>query len=532
MALPTDRWRSLIETVCADTPPVPADVLEAMVIVESSGDPNARSASNAIGLGQIIPKWHRDLIATVAIEIAGKMTSYEAALLNPDVNLRVAARHLHWCHSACGSWETAVAKYHSGQCHPPTDFVDGQGTSTVYHLVKFRDALQQVRSDRNQNGESTMPTVAEARKGRKVMFEMGHRNFTGGGAYREKSWTPKPVWMLRDELIRRGYPDPVVFVNERDDGGTDPNMLGGHLDLVGQNAVRVDRERGPFMLYLSWHYDGTGYAPGLHVIPPGSHENRHLRAAGNGGRYDGELLSGNGLDLKMARVIGQHVAAKTHGLGLRTRGVIEPGIMAEWQTGVGGNGWRLSELHETLPIRGHCVRLVLECGSIASTSNGPWMWDEDNLRDYVLAIADAIDEYAGIEEPAENPEVPDVPPAPDPGVDDPDYADPAPWPSDLDITEFEIAPGTDAPQRTSKVLQDGTVVVAVNDMLRAIRDTPRLSRGYQGAPQSGPMIEEHEVFPAIIWFRNPNGWACYGTTWRTRVAAEDCEIISDRVDNA
>lgn len=145
MPLPTAKWRPLIADACAYAGIADPATLEAMVLVESGGDPNARSASNAIGLGQIMPRWHRMLIKRVQaeLEVAG---SHEHALFDPQVNLYVAARHLAWCIRSCGSVDRGVARYHSGQCDPPADFVDGQGTSTTYHVEKFVTALADVRA--------------------------------------------------------------------------------------------------------------------------------------------------------------------------------------------------------------------------------------------------------------------------------------------------------------------------------------------------------------------------------------------------
>lgn len=148
MTLSTARWRPLIDVVAAEAPPLPADVLEAMILVESNGDPNARSASDARGLGQIIYRWHTALVDRIATEL--HVEPGPDALYNPAVNLDVTALHLRWCFISDGSqsWERAIRKYHSGTADPPADFEDGQGTSSDQHIAKYRAALVAVRADR------------------------------------------------------------------------------------------------------------------------------------------------------------------------------------------------------------------------------------------------------------------------------------------------------------------------------------------------------------------------------------------------
>ena len=154
MTLPTERWRTLMDRVAAEHPPLPTDVFEAMIFVESGGDPNAKSASNAIGLTQIIAKWHEALIDRVALAL-GK-TGGEQALYEPEINLRVGASHLVWCYTSDGSksWERAIRKYFTGSADPPPGFEDGQGTTPDQHIAKLRKALEQVRVDRGVEQET------------------------------------------------------------------------------------------------------------------------------------------------------------------------------------------------------------------------------------------------------------------------------------------------------------------------------------------------------------------------------------------
>lgn len=156
MDLPQHPYRPLIERVCQRYPPVPPNVLEAVVWVESGFDPRARSASDARGLAQIIPRIHGPTLGVkVADELGVPLT--DDLWYDPEFSLRAGARHLAWLSTADAtpSWERAVRAYHSGAYDPPAGFVDGQGTSSDQHIEKFRQALAAVQAAR---GGSPMPT--------------------------------------------------------------------------------------------------------------------------------------------------------------------------------------------------------------------------------------------------------------------------------------------------------------------------------------------------------------------------------------
>lgn len=161
MALETKQWRQQIERICELFPPLPPDILEAVVLTESGGNPNAESVSNAIGLGQIIYRWHSNLVDRTAAEL-GK-TGGEQALYDPEVNLRVAAAYLRYCYTSDGSqsYERAVRKYHSGSASPPPGFVDGGGTSSDQHITKYLANLQRVREDRASAPPSPAPIPSQ-----------------------------------------------------------------------------------------------------------------------------------------------------------------------------------------------------------------------------------------------------------------------------------------------------------------------------------------------------------------------------------
>lgn len=157
MSIPDHPYRPLIEKVSAETPPVPPDVLEAMMIVESGGDPKARSKSDARGLLQLIPRWHASGVGVTVARWLGKPLT-DDIWYDPQFNVRAGALHLRWCYTSDGSrsWERAVRKYHSGSADPPSGFVDGQGTSSDQHITKFRAALADVQKARGTKEDTDM----------------------------------------------------------------------------------------------------------------------------------------------------------------------------------------------------------------------------------------------------------------------------------------------------------------------------------------------------------------------------------------
>ncbi|MGC4191316.1 MAG: hypothetical protein QM589_09135 [Thermomicrobiales bacterium] len=80
----------------------------------------------------------------------------------------------------------------------------------------------------------------------------------------------------------------------------------------------------------------------------------------------GDDWASNTLDRRYAAAIARHIARET-GLPVRTRNVVEPGVMSERQTHVGADlGWRLAMFGYMAPARATMARLVIECGNIVS----------------------------------------------------------------------------------------------------------------------------------------------------------------------
>lgn len=400
MPLPTDRWRSLIEAICADTPPVPPDILEAMVIVESNGDPNARSASNAIGLGQIIPRWHGDTIFQVAHELSMAFSSAGDALLDPELNLRVAARHLRWCETACGSWETAVAKYHSGQCHPPADFVDGQGTSTVYHLVKFRAALQDVRDTRATTQETTTMTPY-------ILNVSGHRSTGDEGNPAERARTDELASTYTDVFRDAGFESDWW---QRDlDTDRDRDMTVGDLDTVALGVARVLDERAtshPDQLAIMFDHHYNGGHSVVHAIVA---DNIGLVTGYPQGRNGTDTAANNTLDVRMGQAIAEAVVDAT-GLGLYSGWRLgKPGVMSERDTGVAIQfSARLAMLSASAPSRMTAARFVLEHAGYNDAETKQTGF-ERRCAEAALKAVIAVMDLGDVETTVPKPEVPTTP---------------------------------------------------------------------------------------------------------------------------
>lgn len=159
--IPDHPYRPMIDEV-ATRRGIPADLFEAMIMVESNFNPNARSASDALGLGQIIYRIHKPYVDKMGWDLYG-LPENESALFHPALNLEYSAAHLVYCYVSDGSqsWERGVRKYHSGSADPSDDFVDGQGTSSDAHIDKLRIALARVRTDRQ--GEAPVAVKFEKR---------------------------------------------------------------------------------------------------------------------------------------------------------------------------------------------------------------------------------------------------------------------------------------------------------------------------------------------------------------------------------
>lgn len=200
------------------------------------------------------------------------------------------------------------------------------------------------------------PVTAVRPQPLRILIVQGHRN-TSGGDPREAARTPAIANAITAALNAAGH-DAACLQN--DDGSAD-NWFAGSLDAVGREIDARHRRR-PIDLMLDVHFEGDpAHTRGVFTIVPDGDGLQTLTA------YSGsDALAANTLDHAMGRAIARAVALHT-GLPLRTRGVVEPGVMSERQTHVGGDlGWRLAMFGYTAPSRQRMVRLIIECGNIQS----------------------------------------------------------------------------------------------------------------------------------------------------------------------
>ena len=77
---------------------------------------------------------------------------------------------------------------------------------------------------------------------------------------------------------------------------------------------------------------------------------------------------------------------------------------------------------------------------------------------------------------------------------------------------------------------DGSTFVHVEGIVKAIRDTPRLQFGFEGAPEVGSNIKAGEEFRVEWIFRSDDNRWYYYTPWATRVLVADTERIEEDVE--
>ncbi len=96
---------------------VPVSLFLAQIKQESGFNPRARSGAGAVGIAQIVPKWHPGVDAT-----------------NPIASLDYAAKYMATLHGKYGSWAPALSVYNSGNPNAYKDpsFAGGQ----TYNYVK------------------------------------------------------------------------------------------------------------------------------------------------------------------------------------------------------------------------------------------------------------------------------------------------------------------------------------------------------------------------------------------------------------
>ena len=226
----------------------------------------------------------------------------------------------------------------------------------------------------------------------RIVVTQGHRN-TSGGNPAETARTPAIANAVTDALVKVGH-EAVCLQN---DDGTRDNWFGGSLDAVARKVMTYHRQR-PVDLLLDIHIEGDpANTPGVFVIVPDGTGLKTRTPFTGQDRADKDSR-----DYRIGRTIA-HAVARSTGLALRKRTVLEPGVMSERSTHVGADlGWRLAMFGYTAPARDRMARIVLECGNLGADAriiNGP---------DFAARVAAGV--VAALGEAAEPDPTPDYPP--------------------------------------------------------------------------------------------------------------------------
>jgi hypothetical protein len=189
-----------------------------------------------------------------------------------------------------------------------------------------------------------------------IVVIQGHRN-TSGGNPDEAKRTPAIANAITAALNRAGH--NASCLQQAD--GTADNWFAGPLDAVARRVVTLHHQQ-PLDLMLDIHLESDpANTPGVFaIIPDGDGLQTLTPYAGT------DSAASNGRDRAFAVAVANAISRET-GLMVRTRNVIEPGVMSEKQNHVGADlGWRLAMFAYTAPIRDRTVRLMIECGNIVA----------------------------------------------------------------------------------------------------------------------------------------------------------------------
>lgn len=222
---------------------------------------------------------------------------------------------------------------------------------------------------------------------KKIVLSMGHRNLTRGGAAGEIDWTDDMVRDLAAEFRARGA---EVYIVQEYDGDGDPNFTYQGLGAIGGIVEAIDQKHGPVDAYLSIHYEG-GPVRGFFAI---ASDAGGLRSGATGQPVTHDSWESNPLDVKVGTAIARRIG-KTNTVPVRA-GLKGEGVMSERQTGVGYDNWRLAELQESIGIKDHGVRLILEFGNRQSPADYAYLSNRNWCRNVAAkAVADGLEDVLG-----------------------------------------------------------------------------------------------------------------------------------------
>lgn len=157
----TSKWRGMIEQV-ANEVGIDADVIQAIMMLESDGNEKSTSPAGAIGLMQVMP-FH--------------FGAADGDPYNPGVNIRKGAQILRDNFARYGSWDKAAAAYlgaidANGNI---TNDKDAYGTNGFTYVQKFNSNLNRIKSAPRGNAGGVSSITGG--KGT-VMQEFGDTDFS------------------------------------------------------------------------------------------------------------------------------------------------------------------------------------------------------------------------------------------------------------------------------------------------------------------------------------------------------------------
>lgn len=119
---------------------VPAELVFAIIKVESNFDRNAKSHAGAMGLMQMMPKTYEWLAKDHFGEVA-----LVGMLHDPSTSIRYGTYYLRYLHSRFGSWEKAIIAYNWGETNFFA-FLDEHGyTEGDYSSIPVRETRNYVK---------------------------------------------------------------------------------------------------------------------------------------------------------------------------------------------------------------------------------------------------------------------------------------------------------------------------------------------------------------------------------------------------
>lgn len=248
-----NQWDQYV-LAAADRYGVPANLIKAVIRMESGGDPNARNEySGATGLMQIMPGIHN----------GGNWQQ----LQDPAYNIDMGARILKSNFDQWGSWENAVKAYLAGTPHSTAYDAMGSNVNTYWSAISgYWDELDANASGRF--GAEGQPTEAVSN----INMIWGGGDFGITQEHGPSDWANKNAWMYEYSygvLGHLGHPgiDVGMPVGTRlfspasgtviiaGGSGSYENVIGVSAPQTGELRIRLD----------NGHEVILGHMAGIHV---------------------------------------------------------------------------------------------------------------------------------------------------------------------------------------------------------------------------------------------------------------------------